>query len=95
MTEIEWTDWVQPVLHRDMVEVTEGNVIEICKLFGWSMSFREEKCAPYPDGREMVTVVTISRGRTEEKVPFWIRKAGDTAYSASRPGLDWKKVNDD
>lgn len=96
-SEIEWVDYVEPVVHRRMAEITEENVLQFCREYELTLSFEERKIAPFPDGRKQVMMVTGLPGHRHDKieVPFWVQSRGENIYQMSTPRSDWKVINSD
>ena len=91
MAEIEWKTYVEPVRHL-RAEVTEDNVLDFAREFGWAVQYIEKKVPPHPTGRAMVMVASGIRGASRDHIelPFWVDLRGECPYVASAPRADWK-----
>ncbi|WP_163540815.1 hypothetical protein [Occultella kanbiaonis] len=92
---IEWKTYIEPVRHT-RTEVTEANVLDFCREFGWTLSYVEKKCAPYPDGRVTVMKISNVRGapRGDAEVPFWVSQhySDDEPRYSNAPPAAWEQV---
>ena len=89
MADIEWTTYIE---HAPRVrgQVTEANVLDFCREYGWALSFLEKKVAPFPEGRATVMRVSgVGSNRDPIEVPFWVEPRGDSAYQSFAPRADW------
>jgi hypothetical protein len=90
----EWKTYIEPRRH-ERAEVNEDNVLDFCREYGWTLSFREKKVAPYPHGRATVMEVSgiggprIGRSGATE-VPFWVEMRGDQPWDTTAPHPTWE-----
>ena len=88
MAEIEWTTYIEPLRHT-LAEVTEENVLDFAREYGWVVQYVEKLC----DTVDRIKVMTVSGivGRADSaEVPFWVENTGRHARAASEPRADWK-----
>lgn len=91
MADIEWKTYIEPVEHV-LAQVTEGNVLDFVREYGWTLSIVEKAVAPFPTGRAHVMQVVGVKGAFQNdstQVPFWVEVRGDNAYRSSAPRVTW------
>ena len=89
--DIEWKTYVEPVEHV-RAQVTEANVLDFCREYGWSVAYVEKAVAPFPDGRATVMQVSMDghHGRVFD-VPFWVEQGYDgKPRQANAPSSSWE-----
>lgn len=91
MADIEWKTYIEPVRHREVVQITEENAVDFCREFGLGLEFYEVKVPPHPTGRAMRMRVRLESGfrRDPVDVPFWVQRRGASFYQMNSPKPDW------